>query len=93
MLSLHEVYTSNMEMFKEPEKVEQQAQPEEAKDDESMQINSQVEKIPFVWIHDVAPGSPAEQDGFKIGDAIYQFGSVTHQDGEQALNRVVDTVK
>jgi len=33
-----------------------------------------VEKIPFVWIHDVASGSPAEQDGFEIGDAIYEFG-------------------
>ena len=33
--------------------------------------NKEQEKIPFVWIHDVAPGSPAEQDGFKIGDAIY----------------------
>ena len=32
------------------------------------------EKIPFVWIHDVASGSPAEQDGFEIGDAIYEFG-------------------
>ena len=30
--------------------------------------------IPFIWIHDVASGSPAEQDGFKIGDAIYTFG-------------------
>ena len=47
-----------------------------------MQISSKVEKIPCVWIHDVAPGSPAEQDGFKIGDAIYQFGGVTHKEGD-----------
>ena len=62
MLSLHEVYTSNMELFKEPEKKEEVPvqQVEESKDDEIMQISSQVEKIPFVWIHDVAPGSPAE---------------------------------
>lgn len=32
------------------------------------------ESIPFVWVHDVAAGSPAMQDGFKIGDAIVTFG-------------------
>ena len=37
----------------------------------SSSSNSAPVKIPFVWIHDVAEGSPAEQDGFKIGDAIY----------------------
>eukprot|EP00356_Strombidium_inclinatum_P012687 CAMPEP_0170487642 /NCGR_PEP_ID=MMETSP0208-20121228/6412_1 /TAXON_ID=197538 /ORGANISM="Strombidium inclinatum, Strain S3" /LENGTH=174 /DNA_ID=CAMNT_0010761995 /DNA_START=369 /DNA_END=893 /DNA_ORIENTATION=+ len=36
------------------------------------------EKIPFVWIHDVVSGSPAEQDGLKIGDGIFRFGSVSH---------------
>mmetsp|Transcript_16558 Transcript_16558/g.28169 ORF Transcript_16558/g.28169 Transcript_16558/m.28169 type:complete len:152 (+) Transcript_16558:119-574(+) len=45
----------------------------------------QEEKIPFVWIHDVAKGSPAEQDGFKIGDAICRFGGVTHKMGDTAM--------
>ena len=51
------------------------------------------ESIPFVWVHDVAPGSPAQQDGFKIGDAIVSFGQADHTFGDQALNKVVDTVK
>ena len=42
--------------------------------EETQIVQKEVEKIPFVWIHDVAAGSPAEQDGIKIGDAIYQFG-------------------
>ena len=51
------------------------------------------ESIPFVWVHDVASGSPAQQDGFKIGDAIVSFGQADHTFGDQALNKVVDTVK
>ena len=42
-------------------------------------------KIPFVWIHDVRSGSPADQDGLKIGDAIYRFGTVTHELRNEAL--------
>ena len=53
----------------------------------------QAENIPFMWIHDVAAGSPAEQDGFKIGDAVCVFGDVTHKADEEALELVVKTVK
>ena len=74
---------------------------EEAKTEEKLgelQIDSSEGKpkaveIPFVWIHEVVPGSPAEQDGFHIGDAVCQFGGVTADAGEEGLNLVVDTIK
>ena len=38
-------------------------------------------------------GSPADQDGLKIGDALYRFGTVTHELRNDALQKVVETVK
>ena len=73
LFSLHSVYQANG-CKDEPHLPAQKAQDEEMKVDDPQIIQKEAEKIPFVWIHDVAPGSPAEQDGLKIGDAIYQFG-------------------
>ena len=46
-----------------------------------------------MWIHDVKKDSPADQDGFKISDAVYLFGDVTHEAKDDALKLVVNTVK
>ena len=65
--------------YKERGCVDEPQAPKSAKEEQKdviMEVNEEKkqETIPFVWIHDVASGSPAEQDGFKIGDAIISFG-------------------
>jgi len=40
------------------------------------------EKKPFVWVHSVTDGSPGELDGLRMGDAIYEFGDITHTVGD-----------
>ena len=73
LYSLHSVYSANG-CKDEPHLPAKKAQDAEMKVEEGHIVQKVGEKIPFVWIHDVVAGSPAEQDGIKIGDAIYQFG-------------------
>ena len=98
LFGLHVDYKEIHPIGKEPEPVVKESAPLEVRkesqiDSSNSKETNGSEKIPFVWIHDVAPGSPAEQDGFQIGDALYRFGEVTCKDNEEALNKVVDTVK
>ena len=48
-------------------------------------------KIPFAWISDVLQDSPAQQAGLKIGDAIYKFGPINHQNHDN-LRSIVTIV-
>ena len=57
LYSLHSVYTANG-CKDEPEELLPKA--EEVKLEEDQIMSKEIEKIPFVWIHDVASGSPAE---------------------------------
>ena len=106
LYGLHSVYKEIDPVPQSKDHADAPAEDEEAKTGESgateqmleLQIDStkaksELVRIPFVWIHDVMPGSPAEQDGFHIGDAICDFGGVTAEAGEEGLNKVVDTIK
>lgn len=53
---------------------------------------SQELKIPFAWISDVIGGSPADQAGLKMGDAVFQFGEVNHTNHDE-LRAIVELVK
>ena len=48
--------------------------------------------VPFVWIADVIPGSPADEAGLVVGDAVHQFGHIDHTNHEN-LGAVVNLVK
>ena len=74
LYSLHSVYQANGCKDEPHLPVKKATQDEEMKQEETQIVQKEAEKIPFVWIHDVVSGSPAEQDGIKIGDAIIQFG-------------------
>ena len=74
LYGLHKVYKDDHERgVKSPEPQQElvQEQPMQIDSTTGKPQASGAERIPFVWIHDVAAGSPAEQDGFLIGDAIY----------------------
>ena len=54
--------------------------------------DQQTQKIPFAWISDVISGSPADQAGLKLGDAVYRFGDIdTHN--HDNLKAIVELVK
>ena len=56
------------------------------------QPSAQELKIPFAWISDVISGSPADQAGLKMGDAVFQFGEVNHTNHDE-LRAIVEPVK
>jgi S1-C subfamily serine protease len=52
------------------------------------------EEIPFLWIHEVSPGSPGEEAGLKIGDGVVKFDTVDFRtdNGLKQIAQIVQTM-
>eukprot|EP00347_Sterkiella_histriomuscorum_P014366 403361144 len=98
LLNLHDDYKTNN--INEPgeeiksssnEDVKMETMSQTSSASQSQMMQNEV-KIPFAWISDVIEGSPAQDSGLKMGDAIYRFGNINH-DNHENLNAIVELVK
>ena len=46
-----------------------------------------VESIPFLWVGEVNEGSPAQEAGLLVGDAVVSYGGVDHA-SEDAMSEI-----
>jgi len=55
-------------------------------------VSTVSERVPFLRVSNVLPGSPAEQSGLRDGDLVCQMGSL-HKDSFSGLGDVAEIVK
>lgn len=61
-------------------------------DDDNSKVKTNIPKIPFCYIQSLLDNSPAYEAGFREGDAVINFGGITHVAGNP-LEKISNVVK